>query len=143
MEKSFFSSMSCLGACSLQTCMSSSDSLFLHRSRGIGPNQCFKPWEKNAETVMNSDNCKHRNDISGQSTLNGTLFGDTAVQRLHKPQEFMSKTGHIPESSIIFANMSDDITIWESRKVQDKCPAQAREVATYAANFSFCCSGSV
>ena len=84
---------------------------------------------------MNSDNCKHRNDIASHSTLNGTRFGDTAVQRLHKPQEFMSKTGHVPKSSIIFANMFNDITIWEGRKVQDKCPAQAREVAIYAANF--------
>ena len=43
--------------------------------------------------------------------------------------------------------MFNDITNWESRKVHDNCPAQAREVPTYAARFrsgylSFCGSGS-
>ena len=34
-----------------------------------------------------------------------------------------------------FASMFNDITQWESQTVQNKCPAQANEVATYAARF--------
>ena len=61
-------------------------------------------------------------------------LGDTSVQILHKLQQFMSETGH-------------DITNWESRKVQDKCLAQANEVATHTARlrpgyWCFCGRGS-
>ena len=55
----------------------------------------------------------------------------TLVQILHKPQELMSETGHAPES--FPARTMFNITDWESQKVQNKCPAQASEVATYAA----------
>ena len=65
--------------------------------------------------------------------------GDTSVQMLRRPQEFMSETGHEPESlpdKIIFASMLNDITNWESQKVQNKWQAEASEVATFAARFS-------
>ena len=45
---------------------------------------------------------------------------------------------------IISSSMFNDITIWESQKVQSKCQAQWDEVATYAARFRlgyWCFSG--
>ena len=64
--------------------------------------------------------------------------GDTSVHLLHKLQEFMLETGHAPESfpdKIIFVSMFNDIASWESQKVQNRCQAQANEVATYSARF--------
>ena len=50
----------------------------------------------------------------------------------------MSETEHEPENfpdRMMFASMFGDTSNWESRKVQDKCRAQAKEVASYAARF--------
>ena len=57
--------------------------------------------------------------------------GDTSVQILRWLQEFMSETNHAPQSSPHVQRHHN----WESRKVQDKCPGQAREMATYEARF--------
>ena len=76
-----------------------------------------------------------------QLTSNGTCLSDTSVQVLQMIKECMWETGHAPKSvpvRIIFASIFHDITNWESQKVQDKSPAQAKEVATYAARFGPC-----
>ena len=83
---------------------------------------------------MKSDICKNRDNTAGRSIdiQWHVCLGDTSVQLLHELQEFMSETGQAPESlpdRIIFASMFIDITNWESQKVQNKCLAQATEVA--------------
>ena len=102
---------------------------------------------------MERNSCKNRNDMAGPSSIDvewHVCHGDTFVHKLQKLTAFMSETGHQPESfldRIIFASMFDDVTNWESRKVQDTCPAPAKEVATYAGRFRpgcwcFCAPGS-
>ena len=101
---------------------------------------------------MKSDSCKNRNDIAGESIDIEwhVCFGETSVQMLEKLQGFLSKVAHAVESftyKIIFACMFNNITKWRSQKVQDICPAHAKEVASYAARFRpsdwcFCGPGS-
>ena len=100
-------------------------------------------WEKKAETVTKSDNGKKTNDNASPSIDISwhVCPGDTSVQILHMLQEFMSETGHALESPdrIIFSRMFNNITNWESQKVQRKYPAQADEVSTNAARFRLGC----
>ena len=90
---------------------------------------------------------KYRNDTAGQSIdIEWHVCPGTSVQILHKPQVFMSETGHAPESfpdRIILASMFNDITNWKSPTVQTMCLAQAREVASYATRFRPRCWVSV
>ena len=75
---------------------------------------------------------------------------DTSLQILHKVQDFMSETEHVPESfpnRIIFTSMFDDITDCVSKKVHGHCLDSAKEVASFAARFKpgcwcFCGPGS-
>ena len=63
---------------------------------------------------------------------------DTLVQVLHKLQAFMSERHELESfpDRIIFASMFNDITNWESQKVQSKCVAPANEVAVHASKFT-------
>ena len=109
--------------------------------RGLGvlhPSSASKLANRWQKQSCNSDNCKNRNDTVGQSIdIEWHVCpGGTSVHILHKLQGFMLEIGHAHESfseRIIFASMFNEITNWESRKVQDKGLAQAREVLTYAA----------
>ena len=105
-----------------------------------------------AHAVTKIVNCKSKSDIAGQSIDIEwhVCLGDTTVQILQKLRVFKSETRHDPENfldRIIFASMLNEITKWESRKVQDKCRAQAKDVVTYAKRFRpgywcCCCPGS-
>ena len=67
---------------------------------------------------------------------------DTSLQILHKVQDFMSETEHVPESfpnRIIFTSMFDDITDCVSKKVHGNCLDSAKEVASFAARFKLGC----
>ena len=78
-------------------------------------------WEKTAAYVMRSSSCKNREDIDIEWHV---CLGDMSVQLLQNaPESF--------PDPIIFASLFN----CDSRKGQDKCPAQAKEVATHAAKF--------
>ena len=93
--------------------------------------------EQKAEDVMKSDSCKNRKDTASEpiDIEWHVCLGEASVQILKKLQGFLSKVAHALESfayKIIFAGMFNNITKWRSQKVQDICPAHAKEVATYA-----------
>ena len=96
--------------------------------------------KKKTGAAMKSNSCKNRNDIAGHSIdLEWHVcLGDTSVHILRKLQEFISETGHEPNSflaKIIFASMFNEITRWDSLKVQNKCLVRTNDLATYAARF--------
>ena len=72
--------------------------------------------------------------------MNGMCVLVTQTCKSSKRSCRRSLTGQEPGNfldRIIFAVMFDYIT-WKSLKVQDQCPAQAKEGATYAASFRLC-----
>ena len=57
-------------------------------------------WNKKAETVITSDSCKNRNDITSQSIEVEwhVCPGDGSVQILRRLKVFISEAGHEPDS---------------------------------------------
>ena len=105
----------------------------LHRPRCGGSIQCCCDLKLKAAAVMQRNSSKHSNDIAGQSHEIEwhVCLGDMSVQILRKLKAVMSETEHEPENFL--DRIINDITIWDSLKVQAQCLAPAEQVATYAA----------
>ena len=100
----------------------------LHWTRCIGFKQCFWYSEKYAETVMKSNTVIVRTETTLLSP-SVDIEWHASVQILQKLKAFMSGTEQQPESSrdrIVFASMFDDITSWESPKVQAKMSSSGK-----------------
>ena len=117
----------------------------------LGPTSASKFWEQKAEAVTKSDTYKNRSDIAGE-TIIVEWHACVGTRRCRYCTEYKQKSenGRSPKvfpDRIFFKRPINNITDYGSRKVQNKCPAQANEVATCGARFRpgylcFCGPGS-
>ena len=111
-------------ACSQPQCACLPRLGFLHWFRCIGFKHCFQHLGKEGRRC-----CEEWH----------VCLCETSVQILQKLKAFMSENGHEPESgpdSFITARIFHEIINWESSEgCKQACPAQAKELAAYAARF--------
>ena len=100
-----------------------SESVFCKDPDALGASSASEIWTKKFEAAKKSNSCKNISDIAGHSIEIDwhACLGDTSVQIWQKLKAVMSEAAHEPEhfpDRIIFASMFNDITSWESQRMQ-------------------------